>query len=70
MWKKCTFINQCFIKELSDCKKGKYLITYETLTGKKYVKEVTVYHGRVECKTQKIIAYMEMPKPYCGDFEK
>lgn len=43
----------------------KILITYETLTGKRYVEKVLCNHGRVEKKFKgEIVAWQPLPKPY------
>lgn len=65
-WIPCEMINQCFIPQLATKGRKKYLVTYETITGRRYVKTEMIRHGRVESKTNNIIAYMDLPEPYKG----
>lgn len=68
MWNACTVLQQYIIndKRLWD-KERMILITYETLSGKRYVKSVLSRHGRIDRKIPgEIKAWAEMPKPYMG----
>lgn len=49
---------------LKDCRAA-ILVTYETLHGRRYVKQVECMHGRISKKIGgKVIAWMPAPEPY------
>lgn len=65
-WIKIKYPTEGYIN--SDELKGKnivILITYQTKTGKKYVKAVNCNHGRLSGKVNGIpIAFMFLPEPF------
>jgi hypothetical protein len=64
-WVPCKTINQCYIRDLKDCGDKPYLVTYVTLRGRRYVKKVNIYHGRIQGKVGgDVIAWMPLPAPY------
>lgn len=64
-WKPCTLINQYYIQELSNCKDKPYLVTYQTIKGRRYVAKVNIKNGRIQGKVNgEVVAYMPVPKPY------
>ena len=66
-WIACTPTNQYYIHKLRNCKDEPYLVTYETIKGKRYVTKVNIKNGRVQGKVNgEILAYMKLPKPYSG----
>lgn len=41
------------------------LVTYETLKGRRYVKQVLCSYGRIDKKLNgKVVAWMPLPEPY------
>ena len=66
-WIPCDLINQYYIRELKDCGDKPYLVTYVTPKGRRYVKKVNIYHGRIQGKVGKVIAWMPLPEPYEGE---
>lgn len=66
-WRTDHILRECYINDaelLNSC--CSLLVTYETLTGKRYVKQVLCEHGYVCKKIGKIVAWMRIPKPYKG----
>lgn len=54
-------------KRLTD-KRSVILVTYETLTGRRYVKQVESNYGHISKKLGgNIIAWMPLPSPYRGE---
>lgn len=59
-------INQCYIQhsDLRNCQK-EILITYQTLNGGRFAKQVLCNYRRVEKKINgEVIAWMQLPLPY------
>lgn len=68
-WNACAVSQQYIIndKRLWD-KERMILVTYETLSGRRYVKAVLSQHGHIPKKLSgEIKAWAEMPVPYMGD---
>lgn len=66
-WRPCKAENQYYISELCDCADKPYLVTYETLKGRRYVAKVNIKNGRLQGKINgTVIAWMPMPIPYGG----
>lgn len=64
-WKPYSLINQYYIVELSNCKDKPYLVTYQTIRGRRYVAKVNIKNGRLQSKVNgTVVAYMPLPKPY------
>lgn len=67
-WTPCSLINQYYIPDLSGCKDKPYLVTYQTIKGKRYVAKVNIKNGRIQGKVNGVVvAYMPLPKPYEGE---
>ena len=66
-WVPCSVINQCYIPELSHIDYKGILFTYETKTGKRFVKITWIERGRIVGKQMNgtPIAYRILPEPYC-----
>ena len=68
-WNPCTTVNGYNInnKKLWDNERM-ILVTYQTVTGRRYVKSVLSQRGRIAKKVGgEIVAWAEMPEPYGGD---
>jgi len=64
-WIPCTPANQNYISSLKNCRNKPYLVTYKSLSGKRYVKKVNIYHGLIRGKVGgDVVAWMPLPKPY------
>lgn len=67
-WIPCKLLDHYYIKELKDCDNKSYLVTYKTKTGRRYVKKVNIYHGKIQSKVGgKVIAWMPLPDAYEED---
>lgn len=67
-WIPCKLLDHYYIKELKDCGNKSYLVTYKTKTGRRYVKKVNIYHGKIQSKVGgKVIAWMPLPDAYEED---
>lgn len=59
--------SNCILDSRLTYARASILITYETGSGRRYVKQVECYHGRVNKKIGgKLIAWMFVPEPFDG----
>ena len=68
-WRTPRIVDGYFINEkelIHKCES--ILVTYETLKGRRYTKQVLCDHGRVSKQVNgDVVAWMPLPRPYKGD---